>query len=216
MTIDAGPWTSAGALFDDDFSYRYRLWREWDPNLPTLAFLMLNPSDANSVKLDPTVRRCVGFAKAWGFGRLEVINAFAWVDSNPEGLLHTKDPVGPENDKHILEVAGRASQIIIAWSGWVACIGGPDFRRDKQLDQLLLPHATRLFVLGFCQDGSPRHPLYLPKSAQRIQYVQQDAFNFMRADVPNFDELSDFDRLIQNGENFVIDFDSTNAMLTKV
>ena len=75
-------YTDMGAIFSADETYRYRLWRQWrgddlvaDPK--TCAFILLNPSTADHLNDDPTIRRCVAFAKAWGYRRLEIVNLFA-------------------------------------------------------------------------------------------------------------------------------------------
>ncbi|TMF61888.1 MAG: DUF1643 domain-containing protein, partial [Chloroflexi bacterium] len=67
-----------GATFSADRRYRYRLWRRWDGARPVVAFVMLNPSTADARRDDPTIRRCIGFAKSWGFGGVEVVNLFAY------------------------------------------------------------------------------------------------------------------------------------------
>ncbi len=90
-----------GAVLSADGVYRYRLWRTWDASKPTLAFLMLNPSTADATEDDPTIRRCLGFAKEWGYGSLVVVNLFALRSPNPDALRENDDPVGPENGEHL-------------------------------------------------------------------------------------------------------------------
>ena len=77
------PYVPAGAVFSDDMVYRYRLWRTWDPDLPTCLFIMLNPSTADHEQNDPTIRRCLDFAKQWGYGQLLVGNLFALRATDP-------------------------------------------------------------------------------------------------------------------------------------
>lgn len=188
MGVDAGPWTSQGAVFSDCFQYRYRLWREWDPRKPVVAFLMLNPSVANAQKLDPTVRRCVGFARDWGYGRLEVINSFAWVDGDPRNLLlsradarpedafehpdgtriysYAHDPVGPENDRTVQAVCELVDRVVVAWSGWVESLG-----RLPRMLELVEPYREKLVVLAYQKDGTPRHPLYMRKDVDVLPFV---------------------------------------------
>lgn len=74
----------SGAVFsDENRKFRYALWRIWDITLDGLLFIGLNPSTAEHVKDDPTVRRLIGFAKTWGFGSLFVGNLFSLVTPDP-------------------------------------------------------------------------------------------------------------------------------------
>jgi hypothetical protein len=171
----------SGAQISACGKYRYRLWREWrgthDPENwhwydgydgegkrigepKSCVFIMLNPSTADGEKDDPTIRRCVGFAKAWNFERLEVVNLFAYRATQPAELLALRsedDPVGPENLEIIEDVAGRAGRIICAWGAHGGHMGQ---------DETVLGWLEReAFALGLTIDGSPRHPLYMPTKA---------------------------------------------------
>ncbi len=92
-----------GAAFDSTGTYRYALWREWDASAPRLGFVLLNPSTADAENDDPTLRRCMGFARAWGYGSLQIVNLFAYRATVPDALRWVADAVGPENDRHICE-----------------------------------------------------------------------------------------------------------------
>lgn len=147
-----------GALFSNDREYRYKLWREWDVSKPTVAFIMLNPSTADETTLDPTCRRCKGFAQEWGFGKLVVGNIFALRSTEPENLYDHPDPVGPENDRHIREIADEAEFVVAAWGNHGALHNrGPEVA--WQLDAL---QTCDLRALGVTQEGHPGHPLYQP------------------------------------------------------
>ena len=89
--------------------YRYKLWRIWDPDLPPILFVMLNPSTADANSDDRTIRRCVAFAKRDGFGRLLVGNLFAYRTPYPRVLRKAEEPVGDGNDVALVAdvVAGR-------------------------------------------------------------------------------------------------------------
>lgn len=143
---------TSGAIFDGP--YRYHLWRRWDA-AASLLFVMLNPSTADAARDDPTIRRCVGFARAWGFGAVEVVNLFAWRATDPRELRRARDPVGPDNDRAILAAAARNQAIIAAWGNHGA-LG----ERDRQVAALLAPFGAR--CLGArTSGGAPRHPLYV-------------------------------------------------------
>lgn len=137
--------------------YRYVLQRTWDTQLPSIMFLMMNPSTADIEVDDPTVARCQSFARRWGGGTLYVTNTFAYRATNQLDLLAASDPVGPENDRYILATARRVTKIIVAY-------GQPHkVLRQRGLDvcSLLRHQGHELHALQLNADGSPRHPLYI-------------------------------------------------------
>jgi hypothetical protein len=155
---------TGGAAFSRDGRYRYRLWRRWDRSRPAIAFCMLNPSTADARRNDPTIRRCMGFARDWGYGGIEVVNIFALRATDPRDLRSARDPVGPRNDAFMLRAAGR-SPVVIAW-------GVHGALRDRGAEALgLLAPRTRLLALGRTRSGAPRHPLYLRHDAEAMEYV---------------------------------------------
>src|SRR5262249_14212908 len=94
------------AVISDCGRYRYSLTRRWgDAAEPRALFVMLNPSTADAEQDDPTIRRCIGFAKAWGMGSLEVVNLYALRATDPAALLSAPDPIGPKNDTMITSAA---------------------------------------------------------------------------------------------------------------
>lgn len=156
-----------GALLSPCGIYRYQLWRMWDPKGPRIAWVMLNPSTADATQDDPTIRRCVAFARAWGFGDLVVVNLFALRATDPRELRNAltagRDPVGPDNDLRIMDVAGSASAVVAAWGVHGALAG-----RDREVQRLL--HGVDVQCLGTTRDGHPRHPLYLATNTPRMPY----------------------------------------------
>jgi hypothetical protein len=155
---------TGGAAFSRDRRYRYRLWRRWDRSRPTIAFCMLNPSTADARRDDPTIRRCIGFARHWGYGGIEVVNIFALRATDPRALRSARDPVGPRNDAFMLRAAAE-SPIVIAWG-----VHGALRDREATALQLLGPRA-RLLALGRTRSGAPRHPLYLRRDTEALEYV---------------------------------------------
>jgi len=146
----------AGAVIDPTGMYRYLLWRTWDTSLPPLAFIMLNPSTADENADDPTLRRCLGFARVWGYGRLSVVNLFAYRSTDPSALRTAVDPIGPENNAHITVAAVGASLVIAAWGD-----GGRLGGRDGDVLRRL---GGPVQCLGVTAHGNPRHPLYVSYS----------------------------------------------------
>ena len=151
-----------GAEFDSTGTYRYSLCREWDSLGPAVAFVMLNPSTADAVKDDPTIRRCANFARSWGYGSLEVVNLFAYRASAPGRLRQATDPIGPANDRYLLDAADRADSLIVAWG-----VHGALMDRDLEVFGLLAGRRD-IYCLGFTQAGQPRHPLYMRREAKPV------------------------------------------------
>ena len=134
--------------------YRYRLDRKWSID-PGCMFIMLNPSTADETKDDPTIRRCVSFAKTWGYGSLRVGNLFAIRCTDPKDIEGFMDPEGPSNDSYLLEMAEESDLVVAAWGARGGYLG-----RDTQVMELI-GHVRPLHVLGFTKQGHPRHPLYM-------------------------------------------------------
>ena len=144
--------------------YRYSLWREWCANSPRVAFIMLNPSTADDQKDDPTIRRCIGFAYAWGFGALEVVNLFAYRATNSRKLLRVDDPVGAENDDYIMQAVERCSYVVVAWG-----TKGVLLDRDRQVIRLLAGW-RHVRCLGVTKNGHPKHPLYVRRNTKLVAF----------------------------------------------
>ncbi len=136
--------------------YRYELWRRWS-DAPAAAFIGLNPSTADELVDDPTIRKCIAYAQRWGYGALCMVNLFAFRATQPRDMMAAADPIGPENDKHLRSLALRSLEVggplvIAAWG-----TGGIFHDRAKQV-QSFIPN---LHTLKRNQDRSPSHPLYL-------------------------------------------------------
>lgn len=157
-----------GATIDPTGRYRYTLWREWDLNAPRIAFVMLNPSTADAATDDPTIRRCIGFARSWGYGSVEVVNLFAYRTTDPEVLRRVADPTGPENDRYLLKARRRAGEMVAAWGNRGA------FRdRDRVVIRLLFDRGGVIYCLGRTRAGQPRHPLYVKGDAVPIPFEDE-------------------------------------------
>jgi hypothetical protein len=143
------------ARFDPTRRYRYTLLRVWDHMLPRLCCCMLNPSTADIDQDDPTVARCGRFARAWGFGSLEVVNIFALRATDPRRLYDAPDPIGPANDAAILAAARRADLFLAAWGNHGALLD-----RGRRILHRLLERDVAPHCLAITKQGQPKHPLY--------------------------------------------------------
>lgn len=151
-----------GAIISDCGTYRYSLQRQWDPTTPRALWVMLNPSTADALEDDATVRRCIGFSKRWKCGGLTIINLFAFRATNPAELKVAKDPVGPENDHYIRAAvrayhAGVYQRVVVAWGthGWYQGRGAIVTDRLRRLN-------VPTQCLGVTKNDQPKHPLRLP------------------------------------------------------
>jgi hypothetical protein len=137
--------------------YRYRLTRAWG-NGWFLPFVMLNPSTADANFDDPTIRRCIGFARREGANAIVVVNLFAFRATDPKAMLAEPHRVGPENERAIYEVAQDAKRakmpIICAW-------GAQAGNHAMFTVDYLRAQGAALMCLGKTKDGHPRHPLYV-------------------------------------------------------
>lgn len=143
------------ADISDDGLYRYVLGRRWDYSLPECVFIMLNPSTADASQDDPTIRRCISFARSFGCGSLLVGNLYAFRATDPRDLFSADEPTGGErNDKALTELFTRGAVIVAAW--------GAHAKAERVAEVRRLPGADRLSALATTKDGAPRHPLYVP------------------------------------------------------
>ena len=141
--------------------YRYTLWRKWGPG-GTCMFVGLNPSTADATLDDPTIRRCVAFARSWGYGGLMMTNLFAWRATDPRDMRAASDPVGPLNDAVLTATYFNSAVAIAAWGAH-----GTHHGRDAVVRKML----PRLRYLRLTKDGHPGHPLYLPASLRPVEWV---------------------------------------------
>lgn len=146
--------------------HRYRLSRCWDASLPTVCSVMLNPSTADAFQDDPTIRRCIGFARAWGYGELQVVNLYSLRTPSPAALKKAAPRNGPDHDAHLFEAAATAARVVVAWGNH-----GTRARVAAVLPRLRAA-AGQVLCLGQTKTGAPRHPLYVPAVTQLVEYAR--------------------------------------------
>lgn len=159
-----------GATFSPCRKYRYALWREWDPSKPAVVFCGLNPSTADETVDDPTIRRELGYARAWGFGRLVKVNAYGYRSTDPKGLWTVDDPRGPDN---FLAIRVHCFEALTKREGglFVACWGNNVRESDElELRRTLRFEGVKVHVLKLTKHGHPHHPLRLPANLQPFEW----------------------------------------------
>ena len=165
---------TCGAVFSPDRLYRYSLWRRWGfgrpPNPTTVkdvldsdlcCFIGLNPSTADEVDNDPTVRRCIDFSKRWGYAGMVMLNLFAWRATDSKVMKLMPHPIGPLNDAAIKYVTSRCGRTVCCWG-----VHGAWLDRGAAVLAMLDPPQGRLFHLGQTKAYHPKHPLYLAANTE--------------------------------------------------
>lgn len=143
------------ARFSPCGRYRYAQWCVWDETKPHVAIIGLNPTRADAVKNNPTINRCIAFARSWGYGGVCVANLFAFEAITPAELMRAEDPVGPDNDRWLLEIARAADAVVAAWGN-----DGTHLGRSAEVRRMI----PGLHALKVNKSGEPAHPLYLKGS----------------------------------------------------
>ncbi|NVP56615.1 DUF1643 domain-containing protein [Mycoplana rhizolycopersici] len=149
--------------------YRYALRRRWSETGGIVAWIMLNPSQADASSNDPTIRRCLSFSRQWGYGAMIAVNLYGLRATNPDELYREVHPIGPENDTYLAMAcreartgAGGRGAVVAAW-------GSHPLARARAGDALRLT-GNHLHCLGTTANGSPRHPLYVPSAQPLVSY----------------------------------------------
>jgi hypothetical protein len=145
------------ARFSECRRFRYWLLRTWAADLPTIAFIGLNPSVADTKFDDKTVRKCQRFARRWEYGRLLMLNIYAFRATDPKDMRKAADRLdisgGKRNSLGMLcqyLEDFEVKKTVAAWGRGAPVLGA---------------EATRVIPEMFClaknKDNSPKHPLYI-------------------------------------------------------
>ena len=154
----------SSAVFSPDGIYRYELWRRWGTG-KTCVFIGLNPSTADETKNDPTIRRCIDFAKRWGCSQLCMLNLFAYRATKPQVMKSKLEPIGDRSNLTIRRVIHEAAILVVAWGHH-----GTHLNRARTVMNLIEDEGKKPLCFGFNADGTPTHPLYQPTTATLIPY----------------------------------------------
>jgi len=159
---------AGSANFSDCEKYRYTLTRQWDQSLPGVAFVGVNPSTADASQDDPTIRRCVGFARASGFGSLVMLNLFCWRSTDVGGLSDATDPIGEEANRVLLE---DTSAMLIWASGPAEKVPKRLRYRFDEVEKMLRARRP-IYAIAFTKSGWPAHPLMLPAALKPVEWIR--------------------------------------------
>lgn len=154
------------AEFSPCRTWRYVLRRRWDASLPMAAFVLLNPSVADETQDDPTICRCIGYAKRWGYGGLVLGNLFALRSTDPRALRTHSEPVGAGNDAALIRIAHEGGGAVIC--GWGT--HGAYMERGAWVSGMLRNMGYKLKTLKLTAAGHPSHPLYLRGDLQPVEF----------------------------------------------
>ena len=149
------------AILSEDRKYRYVLSRIWDKSKPTVMFIGLNPSTADETQNDPTVNKCINFAKSWGYGGIYMLNLFAFRATQPEDMFKSENPIGKENNEYIKKYSKICDKVICAWGN-----DGNYKNRSKEVLEML----DNIYYIKLNKTGEPAHPLYLKSDLIPIKF----------------------------------------------
>ena len=136
---------------------RYSLKREWDKSKNHILYIMLNPSMADDKNDDPTIRRLIDFTRKFEYGGFLVGNIFTTITPNPKEIDRSKG-MSDRNFEKLLNLINKVDKIVYAW--------GNSVEEPQHLKELIL--SPKCF--GKNLNGTPKHPLYLPKNSKLIDY----------------------------------------------
>ena len=156
------------AVMDDAKEYRYLFECSWSLGNRFVTFILLNPSIGNVTQTDPTLARCMYYAKLWGYDGFKVVNLFAYISTDPTRLNEVRDPIGPENDRYIRIAVDQSETVVLAWGSNITS----ECSKQRMQETLELVRHKRPQCLKMTKDGNyPQHPLYLPKNLEPIPYI---------------------------------------------
>ena len=162
--------TRSHAIISSCGRYRYTLTRGWSAGT-AMAFVMLNPSTADAMIDDPTIRRCISFARREGHGTLHVVNLFAIRSPSPAAIIREADPVGPDNLRHIAATIDASQEVVVAWGAHPLAE-----RQEQVVMKFITDYGHTPKCLGLTKNDHPRHPLYVRADAPLIPFpIRRDA-----------------------------------------
>lgn len=154
------------ATFSACRKYRYTLWRCWEGLFWRPGYVMfigLNPSTADETNDDPTIRRCIRYTRDWDYSGLCMTNLFAFRATSPDDMKAVDNPIGPDNNRTLIDMAEYAEVVVAAWGNDGA------YRERGETVGKMIPN---LSYLKLTKNGFPAHPLRLPKGLKPILWKE--------------------------------------------
>jgi hypothetical protein len=118
---------------------------------------MLNPSKAGEIDDDPTVRKCVGFARRWGFSEITIVNLIPLVCTNPFNLPPWSG-LYMDNEPYIQHVLAECDLSVVAWGAINRSVARTTAFPEHIYRFKELAKGVSLYCIGHTKDGSPLHP----------------------------------------------------------
>ena len=153
------------AIISSDDKYRYMLSRIWDKSKSKVMIIGLNPSMADASQDDPTIRKCIKYAKSWGYGGVYMLNLFAFRTPKPKVMFVADEPIGIENDKYLMDYSLKCDKVVCAWGN-----DGNYKNRSSEAKSKL----SNLHYLMLNNSGEPAHPLYLKPELTPVRFSCED------------------------------------------
>lgn len=142
---------------------RWSLKRVWEPEKGLVLYVGLNPSKADKKIDDMTVKKGMGFARAWGYGGSMHGNAYPFITPYPKSLAECTASEIEKNDVKLIEMARLASVVVLAWGSF------PQFKaRFDRVSEMLKPWNP--ICLGLTKDGFPHHISRIAYSTRREKF----------------------------------------------
>lgn len=136
----------------DDGTKRYSLRKVWDSGKPSLAIIMLAPSQAGEIALDTSSMLTINNSHRLGKGSVTIVNLFSKIN---DFALKEAEAEDPENIRAIVTAAESADCVVLA-AGTGKAKNKTFQQRLEQVLTALHPYESKLHCL--CdENGGSRH-----------------------------------------------------------
>lgn len=146
------------ASFSTGKVHRFFLCRVWDESLPVIMCIGLNPSTADHIKDDPTIRILVKVLTRLGYGGFYMTNLFTIVSSDPSILLKSPSSALFAADEYLLRISNECkNNVIFCWG---------NFKQAQERSKEVINMFPVAKCFGYTKSGAPIHPMSLMYSGK--------------------------------------------------